>query len=246
MKTLLSAWGLAVECFAQLQTWKRVEQHLQLLQPLLTTVLLPPLPDSIYFVIAEYLTEPLWGHPGNCSSPDPKSEQAPDSGSLHSSLDSNQWSWSWPPQVLSSLGYKGLTLCLWNDWVSLWSELSLGSCLPGDSVQTSMTMSLWFPSTGVTDLHYQKLRLVYTSLLHPGWNNSPVSWVVGKGFHNTGCLMDGQCSLQEKINQKLLLTKESVAFKRREGIVGVQSGWAGHQKGWHPKNPSVTKWLPAN
>ena len=43
--------------------------------------------------------------------------------------------------------------------------------------------------------------------------------------------MDGQCSLQEKINQKLLLTKESVAFKRREGIVGVQSGWAGHQKG---------------
>ena len=124
MKTLLSAWGLAVECFAQLQTWKRVEQHLQLLQPLLTTVLLPPLPDSIYFVIAEYLTEPLWGHPGNCSSPDPKSEQAPDSGSLHSSLDSNQWSWSWPPQVLSSLGYKGLTLCLWNDWVSLWSELS--------------------------------------------------------------------------------------------------------------------------
>jgi len=43
--------------------------------------------------------------------------------------------------------------------------------------------------------------------------------------------MDGQCSLQEKIYQKLLLTKESVAFKRREGIVGVQSGRAGHQKG---------------
>ena len=106
----------------------------------------------------------------------------------------------------------------------------LGSCLPGDSVQTSMTMSLWFPSTGVTDLHYQKLRLVYTSLLHPGWNNSPVSWVVGKGFHNTGCLMDGQCSLQEKINQKLLLTKELWHSNAGRGLWGCRVGGQGTKR----------------
>lgn len=78
MKMLLSACGLE-GVFAQLQTWKRVEQHLQLLQPLLAMVLLPPLPDSTHFVIPEYPTAPLSEDPRNCSSPDPKSAEAPDS-----------------------------------------------------------------------------------------------------------------------------------------------------------------------
>lgn len=64
-----------------------------------------------------------WGHKGDCSSTNPRSEEAPDSGFLHPPLASSWWSWSWPRQVPSSLGHKGLTLHPWNDWVSLWSVL---------------------------------------------------------------------------------------------------------------------------
>lgn len=139
--------------------------------------LLPPLPDSIHFVIPEYPTAPFWGHPGKCSSPNPKSAEAPHSGSLHWLLFSNQWSWSRPLQVLSSLGYRGLTLCLWNDWVSLWSELPF-RLMPWWWLSTDQhDRESVAPESGVTDLYYQKLRLftldffiqVETTHLCPEW-----------------------------------------------------------------------------
>lgn len=64
-----------------------------------------------------------------------------------------------PLQVLSSLGYKGLTLCLWNDWVSLWSELPF-RLMPSWWLSTDQhDRESVAPESGVADLDYQKLRL---------------------------------------------------------------------------------------
>ena len=81
-------------------------------------------------------------------------------------------------------------------------------------------------------------KTIYTWLFHPGLNNAPMSWVVGKASVTLDASWTVSAASRDKTNQKLLLTKESVAFKRREGVMGVQSGRAGHQKDWHAKNPS--------
>ena len=76
-----------------------------------------------------------WGQTRNCSSPNSRLEEAPDSEkgnySFTHPLASCRWSWSWPLKVLSSLEYKGLTLCPWNYWVSIWLVLPsrLVSCI---------------------------------------------------------------------------------------------------------------------
>ena len=76
-----------------------------------------------------------WGQTRNCSSPNSRLEEAPDSEkgnySFTHPLASCRWSWSWPLKVLSSPEYKGLTLCPWNYWVSIWLVLPsrLVSCI---------------------------------------------------------------------------------------------------------------------
>lgn len=116
-----------IEHFTQLQTLRPFAWHLHLLQPHLTLVPTLHLHSLMtHFVIPESHTVPPEDRWGIAVAQIPNWRKPLTLVLIASpTLASSRWSWSWPLKVLSSPKRRGLTLCPWNDWVSLWSPLSV-------------------------------------------------------------------------------------------------------------------------